>query len=69
MKNKLKFLLISSSLLILPGISSIHFINDYFTNSSTSYIAKTDNSRLGSNYYGLDWGSKTDELVIAKLLI
>ena len=63
MKNNLKLFLGISSLLVLPGIASIHFIRDYFTDSNTSFNIQKDNTRLGSSYYGLNWGSRTDELV------
>lgn len=63
----MKPILLISSLFILPGISSYHFLKDKLTNSRINYIQKPDKTRIDSKYYGLDWGSRTDEIIEEKL--
>ena len=61
----MKKFLIFLPVLILPLGTSIYMIKDSvatrFFNSTKN--AKKDETRFNSNYYGLSWGSRTDEIV------
>jgi hypothetical protein len=60
-----KFILISS-LFILPVSSGIYMIKDDIYNkylNTGNVKQKKDETRFNSNYYGLSWGSRTDEIV------
>jgi hypothetical protein len=56
-----KYILLSS-LFILPMGSAIFMIKDTFNFFGNKNKPK-DETRFNSNYYGLNWGSRTDEIV------
>ncbi len=61
----MKKFLIFSSVLALPIGVSFYMIKDAissrFFNSHKN--AKKDETRFNTNYYGMNWGSRTDEVV------
>ena len=56
-----------TSLLILPGIASVHFLRDYVSGNKTTFKNKLDNTRHNTKFYGLDWGARTDEIIEEKI--
>lgn len=61
----MKKAILLSTLLLLPAGSCVYMIKDaikkkYFKDNA---IDNKDMTRYNSNYYGLSWGSKTDEIV------
>ncbi len=60
----MKNILVFSSLFILPVASFTYMLKDQFKNKFfPKQISKKDETRFNSNYYGLNWGSRTDEIV------
>ncbi len=53
----MKKYLIFSSVFVLPITSCLYFVN------FNSQQPKKDETRFNSNYYGMNWGSRTDEIV------
>jgi hypothetical protein len=60
-----KFFVISS-LFVLPCASTLYYFkDDMFSKIFRSNKTPKDETRYNSNYYGINWGSKTDELVFS----
>jgi hypothetical protein len=61
----MKNFLIISSLFALPIVSAAYMLKDdiYLRYFSKHGKMKKDETRFNTNYYGLNWGSKTDEIV------
>jgi hypothetical protein len=59
-----KFVIISS-LFALPIASAAYMLKDdiYLKYFSKRGKIKKDETRFNTNYYGLNWGSRTDEIV------
>jgi hypothetical protein len=57
----MKKFLIFSSMFVLPISSCLYFIN------FKSQEPNKDETRFNSNYYGMNWGSRTDEIVRIKI--
>lgn len=61
----MKKFLVLSSLFILPAGSAFFMLRDsivYNKYFGVNKISK-DETRFNTNYYGLNWGSRTDEVV------
>jgi len=63
--NLMKKLFIISSLFALPIVSAAYMLKDdiYFRYFTKHGKMKKDETRFNTNYYGLNWGSRTDEIV------
>ncbi len=54
---------IFSSILFLPLSTSVFLLKDKIPLFNRHANIKKDETRFNNNYYGLNWGSKTDEIV------
>lgn len=58
---------IFSSILFLPLSTTVFLMKDKISFFNRQANIKKDETRFNNNYYGLNWGSKTDEIVKAYL--
>jgi hypothetical protein len=58
----MKKILFMSSLFILPVGSLFFFFKDQISKKIIKRKVE-DSTRYGTNYYGLNWGARTDEIV------
>ena len=61
----MKKIIIFSSLFLLPVGSCLFMIKDTINTKifPSKNKIKKDETRFNTNYYGLSWGSRTDEIV------
>ena len=64
----MKKYLIISSVFILPLASGAYIIKDMLESKYKKTDLDLDNTRFGTQDYGMKWGSKTDEIVIVYIL-
>ena len=59
----MKKIIIFSSVLLLPVTTTLYMFKDKFSIPGMKKKEKKDETRFNTNYYGLSWGSRTDEIV------
>lgn len=59
----MKNFLLLSSMFVLPLAAGGYILKDIIVNKYKKNADNPDNTRFGTLNYGLNWGSKTDEIV------